>query len=208
MGVPWIPREHKFFDLFDRVVDIVARASQAFATMIAEFDRLEERGRELRDLEHECDLAVESILTALGQTFLTPFDRGDIHNLATGLDDVLDNMEETAFRVVSYRIGQPPAEAVDMAIIVLRSCEYLERAVRMCRRHLGSDDLVRVLREISRLENEADQIFRRVEADLFADPPDIMTFIKQRELYAWLEATVDSCRAVAHVINEIVVKGR
>jgi uncharacterized protein Yka (UPF0111/DUF47 family) len=95
-----------------------------------------------------------------------------------------------------------------MAIIVLRSCEYLERAVRMCRRHLGSDDLVRVLREISRLENEADQIFRRVEADLFADPPDIMTFIKQRELYAWLEATVDSCRAVAHVINEIVVKGR
>jgi uncharacterized protein len=208
MGVPWIPREHKFFDLFDQVVDIVARAARAFAMMIAEHEHVEVRARELRELEHECDLAVESILTALGRTFLTPFDREDIHKLATGLDDVLDNMEETAFRVVSYRIEQPPPEAVDMALIVLRSCEHLERAVRMCRRHLGSDELVRVLREISRLENEADHIFRKVEAELFANPPEIMTFIKQRELYAWLETTVDSCRAVAHVINEIVVKGR
>ncbi len=208
MGVPWIPRDHKFFDLLDQVGDLVARAARAFAAMVAEFDQLEVRARELRELEHECDLAVESILTALGRTFLTPLDREDIHNLATGLDDVLDSMEETSYRLASFRMEQPTSEAVDMALIVMRSCDHLQRAVKMCRRHIGTDDLVRVLREVSRLENEADQIFRKVEAGLFADPPEMMTFIKLRELYSWLEATTDACRRVAHVINEIAVKGR
>jgi hypothetical protein len=83
----------------------------------------------------------------------------------------------------------------------------VQRAVHLCRTNLGSEELAQELREISRLENVADDVYRNVEADLFANPPEIMTFIKQRELYAWLENTVDACRDVAHVPNEIVVKG-
>lgn len=207
MGVPWIPREEKFFDMFDRVGDIVARAARVFADMVEKFDRLDMRARELRELEHECDVAVETILTSLGRTFLTPLDREDIHNLATKLDDVLDNLEETAYRLVSFRIAQPTSEAVNLALIVVKSCEFVQKAVKLCRHQIGSEEIVQVLREISRLENEADDIFRRVEAELFASPPEIMMFIKLRELYSWLETTVDSCRDVAHVINEIVVKG-
>src|SRR5262245_60828497 len=104
MPVAWIPREEKFFDLFDRVGEIIGRAAQTFAELVEQFDHLERRANELKELEHECDLVVESILTALGRTFLTPFDREDIHSLATSLDDVLDNMEETAHRLVSFRI--------------------------------------------------------------------------------------------------------
>ncbi len=91
MRVGWIPREQKFFDLFDAVGDIIVRAAAVFAELVEQFDHLERRASELKELEHECDLMVESILVALGRTFLTPLDREDIHALATSLDNVLDN---------------------------------------------------------------------------------------------------------------------
>ena len=202
-----IPREQKFFDMFDNVTAIIVQSAQMFVDLVEHFDNRESRVNGLKDLEHNCDMAVEKILKALGRTFITPFDREDIHTLATSLDDVLDNMEEAAYRLTAFRIEKPTPEALKMAQIILQACNDVQKAVHLCRGQLGSPEMSKVLREISRLENEADDVFRKVEAQLFADPPEIMTFIKQRELYAWLENTVDSCRDVAHVINEIVVKG-
>lgn len=207
MRLSWIPREHKFFDMFDETAAIVVKAAEAFTALVEHYDHRERRVNELRELEHKCDMSVEKILTALGRTFITPLDREDIHSLATSLDDVLDNMEESAFRLTAFRLDKPTPEALKMALIIHQACSHVQRAVQLCRGNLGSDELSTELREISRLENEADDVFRNVEADLFANPPEIMTFIKQRELYAWLENTVDSCRDVSHVINEIVVKG-
>ena len=207
MPLAWIPRDQKFFDMFDEVGDIIVRAASLFADLVEQFDHLERRSSDLKHLEHECDLVVERILVALGRTFLTPLDREDIHALATSLDTVLDHMEETAYRLVSFRIERPTVEAIKLAIIVQRSCEHVQRAVQLCRRGIRSEEMGEVLREISRLENEADEIFRNTEADLFEDPPEIMTFIKWKELYERFEGTVDACRDVAHVINEIVVKG-
>jgi predicted phosphate transport protein (TIGR00153 family) len=207
MRISWIPREQKFFDMFDETAGIVVKAAEMFCDLVEHFDHRERRVNELRELEHQCDMSVERILKALGRTFITPFDREDIHSLATSLDDVLDNMEEAAFRLTAFRIDKPTPEALKMALIVQRACGHMQRAVKLCRGKLGSEEIGTELREISRLENEADDIFRNVEADLFANPPEIMTFIKQRELYAWLENTVDACRDVAHVLNEIVVKG-
>ncbi|GDY07781.1 MAG: DUF47 family protein [Planctomycetota bacterium] len=201
-----IPREQKFFDQFDEVTKIIVTAAQTFAELVDHFDHLERRMNEIRELEHKCDIAVGGILTSLGRTFITPFDREDIHTLATSLDDVLDNLEEAAFRLTAFGIEKPTPEAVKMAFIIQQSCNHVQRAVSMCRKHIGSEKMAIELREISRLENMADEIYRNVEADLFANPPEIMTFIKQREVYAWLENTVDACRDVAHVINEIVVK--
>ena len=207
MRISWIPREEKFYDMFDGVAEIIVQSAQMFADLVEHFDHPERRVNELRELEHKCDMAVEGILKSLGRTFITPFDREDIHSLATSLDDVLDNMEEAAFRLTAFRIEKPTPEAVRMALIIQKTCGHVQRAVQLCRGKLGSEDLSRELREISRLENEADDVYRNVEADLFAAPPDPITFIKQRELFAWLENTVDACRDVAHVINEIVVKG-
>ena len=207
MRLSWIPREHKFFDQFDGVTKIIVDAAQMFADLVDHFDHRERRMNDLRELEHQCDVAVAGILTSLGRTFITPFDREDIHTLATSLDDVLDNMEEAAYRLTAFRIDKPTPEAVKMSLIIQQACNHVQRAVHLCRGQLGSNEIATELREISRLENEADEVFRNVEADLFANPPEIMTFIKQRDLYAWLESTVDSCRDVAHVINEIVVKG-
>jgi uncharacterized protein len=201
-----IPREQKFFDQFDDVTKIIVQAAQTFAELVDHFDHRERRMNEIRELEHKCDVAVAKILTSLGRTFITPFDREDIHTLATSLDDVLDNLEEAAFRLTAFGIEKPTPEAVKMALIIQESCNHVQRAVHMCRKNIGSEKMAAELREISRLENMADEVYRNVEADLFANPPEIMTFIKQREVYGWLENTVDACRDVAHVINEIVVK--
>lgn len=202
-----IPREMKFFDMFDQVGAILTRASEKFLVMLTASDRLAERSYELRQDEHACDDVVQQIIQALDLSFITPFDREDIHNLATMLDDVLDNMEETAHRFEVFRIDKPTSEMVVMARIVKDCCTNLVEAIRLLRSMSNVDQLQSHLREISRLENEADRIYRDTDGDLFANPPDILLLIKLRELYGWLEETVDACKDVALVISEIVIKG-
>src|SRR5205823_2332407 len=155
-----IPREEKFFDMFDEVAGIISRAAGKFLDMVTEFDRLQARGNELRMEEHECDAAVSRIIKALDRSFITPFDREDIHMLASKLDDIMDNMEETAHRFEVFRIDRPPAEAISMARIIQEACLHLEHAIRSCRTLKYPKVIQDHLQEISRLENEADVIYR------------------------------------------------
>jgi uncharacterized protein Yka (UPF0111/DUF47 family) len=166
------------------------------------------RAAELRKDEHACDLVVGRIIEALDRSFITPFDREDIHNLATALDDVMDNMEETAHRLEAFGVDKPMPAAVTLAEIVRGCCEHLAKALHLCR-DVGSkaEQIQTHLREIRRLENEADVLYRDTERALFAQPPDILLLIKWRELYAWLEATVNACKKASLVISEIVIKG-
>jgi hypothetical protein len=202
-----IPREEKFFDMFEEATAIVSRAAGKFLDMVTAYDRLEARANELKHEEAAADDVVERIIRALDRSFITPFDREDIHALATTLDDVLDNMEESAHRFRVFRIEKPTAEAVKMAQIIQDCCLHLEHAIRLCRTMKDLEAIQRHLREIGRLENEADNLYRDTESALFANPPDILMLIKWRELYGWLEETVDACKDVALVISEIVIKG-
>jgi uncharacterized protein Yka (UPF0111/DUF47 family) len=202
-----IPREEKFFDLFDAFVVILTRASGGFLEMVTHFDRVAERGEDMRKEEHAGDEVVEKIIQALDRTFITPFDREDIHSLATRLDDVLDNMEETAHRLEAFRIGRPTPEAVALARYIHDCCVHLEHAVKLCRTMKKVEEIQHHVREIGRLENEADRLYRETDGALFADPPELLELIKWRELYGWLEETVDACKDVAMTISEIVIKG-
>jgi uncharacterized protein Yka (UPF0111/DUF47 family) len=202
-----IPREMKFFDMFDQVAVILIRASDKFLAMVTQFDRLAERSYELRQEERACDDLVEQIITALDQSFVTPFDREDIHNLTTKLDDVLDNMEETAHRFEIFRIEKPPSEAIVLARIIKDCCTHVADTLRLLRTMKNVEEIQKRLREIGRLENEADRVYRDCDGDLFANPPDILLLIKLRELYGWMEETVDACKDVALIISEIVIKG-
>lgn len=203
-----IPREMKFFDMFDETAAIITRASSKFLDMVTHFDNLHERARELKVEEEKADEVVERIIKALDRSFITPFDREDIHTLASKLDDILDNMEETAHRFEVFRIEKPTSAAVALAKNIHDCCLHLEQALRLCRNLKRPEEIHRHLLEISRLENEADALYRQVDAAMFANgPTDILTLIKWRELYAWLEETVDACKDVAQVISEIVIKG-
>jgi predicted phosphate transport protein (TIGR00153 family) len=203
-----IPREEKFFDFFDEAAASLTRAADHFLNLVTRFDNLEQRARQLKEEETHCDKIVGQIIQALDRSFITPFDREDIHSLATSLDDVLDNMEETAYRFVSFRIERPTAEAVTLAHIIKECCDHLGEAIRHCRTMKQVDCIQNHLREITTLENEADRIYRDTDGALFANgPKDILGLIKWRELYGWLEETVDACKDTAMVISEIVIKG-
>lgn len=202
-----IPRETKFFDLFDETTAILTRAAGTFLDMLDHFDRVAERAQEVRKEEHACDQVVGQIIQALDRTFLTPFDREDIHSLATALDDVMDNLEETAHRFVTFRIERPTPAAVALARIAHECCGHIEAAIKLCRLMKDVPCIQDHIREITRLENEADHIYRESDGLLFSDPPEILLLIKWRELYGWLEETVDACKRVAMVVSEIVIKG-
>ena len=235
MAFSLIPKDMKFFDMFDEAAAIITRASEKFLDMLTNFDRgpnpadvlpsnrsgiyptllakgdltdrVAQRCLELQQEEHACDLVVERIIKALDVSFITPFDREDIHTLATSLDNVMDNMEETAHRFLTFRIDRPTPESVTLARIIRDCCGHLEQAVRLCRTMQDIDGIHTRLREISKLENEADQVYRETDAALFANPPEVLQLIKLRELYGWLEETVDACKNVTMIISEIVIKG-
>ena len=202
-----IPREEKFFDMFDEASAVLNRAAEKFLVMVTKFDNLHERSEELKEEEHACDKVVEKIITALDRTFITPIDREDIHTLATRLDDILDNMEETAHRFVTFRIEKPTPAAEAMARIIHESCKHATEALALCRTLKDVEAIQGRIREVTRLENEADGIYRESDGALFANPPDILLLIKWRELYGWLEETVDACKHLALVISEVAIKG-
>ncbi|MBV9122796.1 MAG: DUF47 family protein [Planctomycetes bacterium] len=202
-----LPRELKFFDMFDEAGGILTRASDKFLAMMTQFDQLPERSLELKEEEKAGDNMVLRIVKALDRSFITPFDREDIHALAGKLDDILDNMEETAYRLMTFRIERPTPAAVALARIIQECCRHLEEALKLLRTWKNAEEIQSHLLEIVRLENEADKIYRDSDSALFANPPDILLLIKWRELYGWLEETVDACKDVAQVISEILIKG-
>jgi predicted phosphate transport protein (TIGR00153 family) len=207
MRFSFIPREQKFFDMFDEGVSVMTSASAKFLTMVKEYTELDARSNELKHLEGVCDEIVEHIILALDRSFITPFDREDIHALATSIDDVLDNLDETAHRFAVFRIDQPPPAMVQMATIIQECTLHLDYAIRHIRAMKNTEEVQNHLVEIGRLENEADIIYRDSDSTLFANPPDILTLIKMRELYWWLETTVDACKNTALVISGIFIKG-
>lgn len=230
MRISLIPREMKFFDMFDEFAGHLTHAAKKFHEMLVVFDKLDIRSHELKRDEDACDACVGKIIKALDRTFITPFDREDIHTLATSLDDIMDNMEKTSYRLEVFRIERPTPEAIELGRIVQECCIRVEAALKLLRDLRNSEKIHVLLREIGQLENEADRVYRKADAGLFANlvlansraemslgsgenaphpitPMDILMLIKWRELYEWLEETVDACKAVANVISEIVIKG-
>ncbi len=214
-----IPREMKFFDMYDEFASTITGAGKKFHEMVTSFDRLEIRSHELKRDEDACDASVEKIIKALDRTFITPFDREDIHTLATSLDDIMDNMEKTSYRLEVFRVDKPTPEAVELARIVKECCIRVEGAVRLLRDMRNSEKIHALIREIGQLENDADRVYRKADAALFANlvatagngdqlisTLDVLALIKWREIYEWLEETVDACKQVANVISEIVIK--
>ena len=205
-----IPRELKFHDMLDEAADVVNRAAGKFLEMLTKFDNLAERAADLKSEEVKCDAVVERILRDLSVCFITPFDREDIHTLATRLDDILDNLEETAHRLAIFRIAAAPPATVKMAHCIVDCCGHLQQAVHLSRNLKDHETILKNLNEIGRLENEADNIYRNADADLFSNgngSTDLFMLVKLREIYSLLEQTVDSCKQASHVISEIVIKG-
>src|SRR5262245_15823647 len=199
------PREEDFFVLFRKQAALVREGCDLLHEMLRAFDRLEERAKELKDIEHRADLVTHEIFERLNRTFITPLEREDIHQLASNLDDVLDAVEAIGSRIVMFQVGRPSPEALRLAKILTECAIQIERAVDNLKQ---MNNLMAFTVEINRLENEADGISRQVTADLFSGRHDLLDVMRWKEIYGRLEGAADKCEDVANAIESIVVKSR
>jgi uncharacterized protein len=198
-----IPREERFFDLFVEDAANVLTGARQLEAMLRTYDEPEARAAEIRATEHRGDEISHDIGHRLEATFVTPFDREDIHGLISGLDDILDFIEETADTFVLYRIEAPTATAVEQASIIVKQVELIHEALG----HLkGFEGLETYWIEVHRLENEGDRIARGAIADLFKDGRDAVEVIKWKDVYGLLEETIDKAEDVANIIERITIK--
>ncbi|MBA2720907.1 MAG: DUF47 domain-containing protein [Chloroflexi bacterium] len=203
MRLRLIPRDERFFDLFVEDVANVLGGARLLEAMLRTYDQPESRAAEIRVIEHRGDEISHDIGQRLEATFVTPFDREDIHALISGLDDILDLIEEVADTFVLYRVDAPTGTAVEQAAIIVRQVEQLHEALTCLQ---GFKGLERYWIEVHRLENEGDRIVRAAIAALFNDEKDPITLVKWKDIYGLLEATIDMAEDVANVIERIVIK--
>jgi predicted phosphate transport protein (TIGR00153 family) len=165
--------------------------------------RLVMAATEINKLEHQGDEVIHEIFTRLNQTFITPIDPEDIHNISSALDNVLDGLEDTAHRLVSYKIDPIPAPLIQLSELVAGCAKALHAAFFALEKDAP---IMEHCIEINRLENEADLIGRSAVADLFNKETDPIILIKLKEIYEFIEDTIDSCEDVADVLQNVVVK--
>jgi len=198
-----IPRETKFFDLFAELSNCLNEGAKLLRSILAEPRDLALQVEQVQAIEHRGDRATHSIITKLNQTFITPFDREDIHRLASSLDDVLDFVNSAALRLVMYNINTPPPVSAELAGLVVLQCEELAKGVSLLEKN---DHVMDHCAEVNRLEDLADHVSRRAIADLFEHEKDPIQLIKLKELYETLEFATDKAEDAANVLEAIVVK--
>ncbi len=199
------PREEDFFVLFRKQAALVRESCRQLHDMMVSFDRLEERAKELKDVEHKADLVTHEIFERLNRTFITPLEREDIHQLASNLDDVVDAAEAIGSRIVLFQVSKPTPEAIRLAEILTECGQQIEQAIDNLK---NMNSLMAFTVEINRLENEADSISRNVMADLFSGRHEVLDVLRWKEIYGRLENAADKCEDVANAVESIVVKSR
>lgn len=198
-----IPRDNSFFAMFSAMSDNLIAGARTLVDLFANFQDVEKQIETIHRIEREGDECTHAILTKLNQTFITPFDREDIHELASKLDDVLDFINAAGARIEMYRITAPPPAAGELATIILMQCQAMQQAVSLMQKN---GDILSHCVEINRLENEADQVSQQAIATLFDREKDPINLIKIKELLECLERATDKAEDVANVLETVVLK--
>ncbi len=201
----FLPKDEKFFQLFEQAASNSSRAAGLLRDMIDDFGSAQAYASKIKSLEDAGDSLTHEIVKRLNLTFATPMDREDIHAIATHLDDVVDWIDAAAARLVDYQVGRPTEEARQFAEIIHHSVQSLYKAVVA----LQTRNLERIHQEtveVNRLENEADKLLRRSLVGLFNGSHDPLTVIKWKEIYESLEEVTDHCEDVSNLIESVVMK--
>ncbi len=198
-----IPRDAKFYDLFREQAANIQEAARKLVAVFEDFREVEKAVTEIKFVEHKGDQIIHNLMTKLNQTFITPFDREDIHALASTLDDVLDLIDSVASRITMYKVAAITPGARQLARVVLHASEILVQAVAQLSK---PQNILEYCRQLTQLEKDADQIKRECIARLFENSTDPIEVIKWKEIYEVLEATTDKCEDVADVLESVVLK--
>lgn len=200
-----IPKDTSFFQMFSEMSDNLVTGARTLVDLFANYRDVEKTIDTVQKIERQGDELTHNVLTKLNQTFITPFDREDIHQLASSLDDVLDFVNASGARLVMYRITNPPPAAGELAKIILLQSQELQKAVSLLQKQKNGDVLAHCV-EINRLENEADQVSQKGIATLFDNEKDPINLIKTKELLEFLERATDKAEDAANVLETVVLK--
>ena len=197
------PQDTSFYEMFAALADNLVKAADLVAEMFTSGADRENLATRMRDLEHACDAATHQIMRHLNSTFVTPFDREDIYELAGRLDDVMDFMEAAVDLVVLYSIEELPRELASQAEVLQRMAQLTAAAMPRLK---TMKDLSEYWIEVNRLENEADKVYRRLVARLFNGDYEALTVLKLKDVVDQLEYAADAFEKVAHSVETIAVK--
>jgi uncharacterized protein len=204
----FLPKDRIFYQLFESVSVELVKMGKKLNELAYEPD-FEIRGKiikEIEDMEHVNDELTHQIFTELGKNFITPFDREDIHHLASALDDIADYIYATAKKINFYRVNPDDIGIRKFADIIPLGCEAVHKAVTELRNMKNMRQITDALVSINSIENQADDIFDMSIERLFATEPDAKEVIKKREIYQVMEIVTDKCEDAANVIESIIVK--
>ena len=201
-----MPREGRFFELFNEHAAQVVQGSRELAALMASGDDLERRAHNVESIEKRADRITRSTIELLHKTFITPIDRDDIHQLISKMDDILDLIEDSAQLMFLYDVRVPTPEAKKLADICVVCCEKMQSAVALLSSMDNAAAIMAICTEIDRLESDADHVMRAAIARLFRDEPDVRELIKLRTVYEHLETVTDRCEDVANIIQGIVLE--
>jgi predicted phosphate transport protein (TIGR00153 family) len=197
------PKEREFFDLFEEAAANIVRSADLLERMLDQWPDHGEIGRDVVVCEQEGDRITHDIIQRLNSTFVTPIDREDIFALASGMDDIVDFIEEVADFLALYHIEAPMEQAQDLARILHEATRHIAGAVPRLRTFR---DIHHYTVEINRLENEGDRVVRQALASLFEQGIDPMLVIRWKDIFERLEDAIDACETTAHILEGIVIK--
>ena len=201
-----MPREEKFFGLFEQSAQNMVKAAQGLQKMVDTCGDVAKSVAEITELEHQGDTITHQIIAQLHRTFVTPFDREDIALLAQRLDDVTDFIHAAADAILIYKIECSTPRAQELADIIVQAATEIEKVIPQLRRRAELKQVLPHCVEINRLENIADRVFRAAMGELFDDAIDMAQVIKWREIYEYMESATDRCEDVANVLEGVALK--
>jgi predicted phosphate transport protein (TIGR00153 family) len=204
----FLPKDRVFFQLFESVAEELVKMGEKLKEVVNEpdFDKRGQLIQEVIDMEHVCDDYTHNIFTELGKNFITPFDREDIHHLASALDDIADYIYATAKKINFYRVNPNDIGIKKMADLIAEGCVQVHKAVTELRNMKNMRQITDALVAINSIENQSDDVYDMSIERLFAMEPDAKEVIKKREIYQIMEIVTDKCEDAANVIESIIVK--
>ena len=202
----FLPREEDFFSLFERHAALTVDGAKQFAKLVSGGQNVKALAARIKEIEHETDVITHTCVERLHTTFITPFDRNDIHTLITRMDDVMDFVESASERIALYELRDMTQEVRDLADVLVRATETTVVAIGGLRDLKKTQIILDACIEVNRLENEGDEILRAAMAGLFRDAKDPLLVLKWKAVYEALEDATDRCEDVANIIEGVVLE--
>jgi uncharacterized protein len=203
----WVRANDKtIIDILESQGANLVTATSSLVELLTHFDSLMERGTKIKDLEHEGDNITHNLFAITSQTFVTPLDREDISRLTTGIDQIVNYVDESADKLIMFKIKEPTIYMVELAKVLLSASQEIYLLLKRLRKFKNANDLVGHCRTIRKYEHEGDTIYRNAIAGLFETNTNAVEIIKLKDVYENLEASIDRCQDTADIVEDIALK--